>query len=366
MAKKFGVLPSQMIREMMEGGFVSGASAANVNPASLDLSLSDEMYRVEGVFLPRPGEKVRELLQQMPHAPHVFGDILEKDVTYLARLNETLAFPGHVYGYCNPKSSTGRNDVHVRVLADGVSRYDMIPEGYKGEVWLAIQPNSYPIRVQQGTTLVQLRFFNHDTRLSELELEMTMQKDNLLFDSHGEVITYSRLKIKDGDGSVILRLDIEQDPLGYECFGVSEAVDFSKINHYEPGKFFKQVKREGDFVRLKKGGFYILSSKEAVRIPPYLACEMVPMDERSGEFRSHYAGFIDPGWGCGKGGEEKGRSLTLEVRPFEDMIVRGKQAIAKIKFERMMDIPDMLYDVSGRSNYSVQSGARLSKHFISR
>ncbi len=365
MTKKFGVLPSQMIREMMEGGFVNGANPANVNPASLDLSLSDEMYRVEGVFLPRPGEKVRELLGKVDHTSHVFEHPLERDVTYLARLNETFALPAEVYGYCNPKSSTGRNDVHVRILADGVSRYDMVPERYRGELWLAIQPNSYPIQVRRGATLVQFRLFNHDTRLSELEFEMTMRKDNLLFDSHGEPISYDRLKIKDGDGSVILRLDIEGDPLGYECFGVDEPVDFSKLNFYDPGKFFKKVKREGDFIRLKKGGFYVLSSKEAVRIPPYLACEMVPMDERSGEFRSHYAGFIDPGWGCGKEGEGKGRSLTLEVRPFEDMIVRERQVIAKIKFERMMDIPDMLYDASGKSNYSVQSGARLSKHFIS-
>ncbi len=365
MAKKFGVLPSQMIREIMEAGFVKGGNPANINPGSLDLSLSDEMYRVEGIFLPRPGEKVRELLEKVDHSPHTFEEALQKDVTYLVRLNEVFTLPADVYGYCNPKSSTGRNDVHVRILADGVSRYDMVPGGYQGELWLAVQPNSYPIQVTEEAMLVQLRLFNHDTRLSELELEVAMRKDNLLFDSHGEPISYDRLKIKDGDGSVILRLDIERDPIGYVCFGADETIDFSKLNFYEPDKFFKRIEREGDFIRLKKGGFYILSSKEAVRIPPHFACEMVPMDERSGEFRSHYAGFIDPGWGCGKEGEGKGRSLTLEVRPFEDMIVRERQVIAKIKFERMMDAPDTLYDASGKSNYSVQSGARLSKHFIS-
>ncbi len=363
MAKKFGVLPSQMLSEMMEAGFIKNADAANINPGSLDLSLSDEVYRVEGIVLPQPGEKIRELLGKMEHTPYSFEHALDRDVTYLARLKETIAFPAHVYGYCNPKSSTGRNDVHVRVLADGVSRYDMVPEAYKGELWLAIQPNSYPIRVGEGITLVQLRCFNRDTRFNELELEVAMQKDTLLFDAHGEPIPYGDLKIREGDGSIILRLDIDGDPLGYECFGADEAVDFSKTHFYRPDAFFKKVERKGDYIRLKRGGFYILSSKEAVRIPPYLACEMVPMDERSGEFRSHYAGFIDPGWGYGNEGEGKGRSLTLEVRPFEDMIIRGKQAIAKIRFERMMEIPDMLYDAAGKSHYTVQSGARLSKHF---
>ena len=348
----------------MEASFISGADVSNVNPGSLDLSLSDEIYRVEGVFLPHPGERIRELLKKINHTPHVFEDTLERDATYLVKLNETFALPAEVYGYCNPKSSTGRNDVHVRVLADGVSRYDMIPRGYKGELWLAVQPNSYPIRVNEKITLVQLRLFNHDTRLSELELEAVMKKDDLLFDSHGKPISYDRLKIKDGDGSIILRLDIEHDPIGYVCFGARETVDFSKLHFYKSDTFFKKVEREGDYLRLSKGGFYILSSKEAVRIPPYLACEMVPMDERSGEFRSHYAGFIDPGWGYGKDGEGKGRSLTLEVRPFENMIVREKQVIAKIRFERMMEIPDMLYDAAEKSNYTAQSGAQLSKHFI--
>jgi dCTP deaminase len=115
-------------------------------------------------------------------------------------------------------------------------------------------------------------------------------------------------------------------------------------------------------VYLKKGAFYILSTNEAVRVPPELACEMVPMDERSGEFRSHYAGFIDPGWGWGEKGEGKGRPLTLEVRPFEDLIVRHGQPIAKIKFERVNEVPVAAYDSMG-SNYIKQSGPKLAKHF---
>ncbi len=363
--KKFGALPSQMLREMMEGGFIKNAVSDGVNPGSLDLALSEEVYRVEGVFLPEPGETVRELLGKITRTPHEYAKPLERDVTYLARLKEIFALPAEVYGYCNPKSSTGRNDVHVRVLTDGVSRYDVVPAGYRGEAWLVINPKSFSIVVAPGERLVQVRLFNGDTRFNELELEMTMQKEPLLFDTHGVPIGYDRLKIKDGDGSIILRLDTEIHPVGYACFGSDRVLDFSKKDFYAPRDFFNEVKKEHEYVRLKKGVFYILSSREAVRVPPYLACEMRPMDERSGEFRSHYAGFIDPGWGYGKDGEGKGRPLTLEVRPFEDIIVRPRQVIAKIRFERMMDVPDMLYDAAGKSNYVAQSKAKLSKHFVS-
>ncbi len=355
-----------MLREMTDGGFIKNALSAGMNPGSLDLTLSEELYRVEGVFLPEPEETVRELLGKITHTPHDYAKPLERDGTYLARLNETFALPAEVYGYCNPKSSTGRNDVHVRVLTDGVSRYDVMPAGYQGEAWLVINPKSFPIAVVPGERLVQVRLFNGDTRFNELELEMAMRKEPLLFDTHGMPIGYDRLKIKDGDGSIILRLDMEIDPAGYACFGSDRVLDFAKRDFYAPHDFFEEVKKENEYMRLKKGGFYILSWKEAVRIPPYLACEMRPMDERSGEFRSHYAGFIDPGWGYGKEGEGKGRPLTLEVRPFEDMIVRPDQVIAKIRFERMMDIPDVLYDAAGTSNYLTQSKAKLSKHFALR
>ncbi len=363
--KKFGALPSQMLRAMMGGGFINNAVPDGVNPGSFDLTLSGELYRVEGVFLPEPEETVRELLGKIIHTPHDYAKPLERDMTYLARLNETFALPAEVYGYCNPKSSTGRNDVHVRVLTDGVSRYDVLPAGYHGETWLVINPKSFPIAVAPGERLVQIRFFNGDTRFNELELEMTMRKEPLLFDVNGASIEYDKLRIKDGDGSIILRLDMEIDPVGYSCFGSDRVLNFAKRDFYAPHDFFEEVKKERGYLRLKKGGFYILSSREAVRIPPYLACEMRPMDERSGEFRSHYAGFIDPGWGYGKEGEGKGRRLTLEVRPFEDMIVRPGQVIAKIRFERVMDIPDVLYDAVETSNYIMQSKAKLSKHFVS-
>lgn len=358
----FGALPYQEVKELIRGGSIKNTADENLNPASIDLSLSEEIYRVEGIFLPRPGETIAELVEKTEHSKHNFENPLERDVTYLARLNEVIALPPDLYGYCNPKSSTGRNDVHVRVLADGVSRYDTIPRGYAGSLWLAVNPRSYPIKVSPGERLTQVRFFNRDTRLTENELKDVLDKEALVFDSHGEPIRYEDIKIRDGDGSVILRLDLDQDAIGYECLGSNKVMDFSKRKFYDPDDFFRLMKK-GESVSLKKGGFYILSTKEAVRVPPSMALEVAPMDERSGEFRSHYAGFFDPGWGYGKAGEGKGRPATLEVRPFEDMIIRNKQAIAKIKFERMAEIPEILYDSLGTSNYSFQSKAKLSKHF---
>ncbi len=360
---KSGALPYQTMLEMMASETINGAKKENVNPASLDLSLSDEIYRVEGIFLPHPGEEIVSLMDKIQHSKHDFAYPLDQDVTYLARLNETIALPDDVYGFCNPKSSTGRIDVHVRVLANGVSRYDVVPKGYKGPLWLAINPRSFPVKISVGDKLTQLRLFNKDTRLDEKELEEVMNKEPLIYDSEGLPIGYERLKIKDGDGSIILRLDLEQEIVGYECFGSNRVMDFSKRKFYLADEFFRKIRMEGDHVYLKRGGFYILSTKEAVVVPPSFACEMAPMDARSGEFRSHYAGFIDPGWGYGKDGEIKGRPLTLEVRPFEDMVVRHKQVIAKIKYERMMELPDVIYDAIATSNYITQSKAKLSKHF---
>ena len=157
-------------------------------------------------------------------------------------------------------------------------------------------------------------------------------------------------------------MDLSADVLGYVGRPTREALDLAKIKHYSASRFFKPLKKVGSYVYLKKNEFYILSTSESVRVPPELACEMVPMDERSGEFRSHYAGFIDPGWGWGATGEGQGRPLTLEVRPFEDLIVRHHQPIAKIKFEKMAELPDTVYDALP-SNYLKQTGPKLAKQF---
>jgi dCTP deaminase len=360
---KRGALPTQDILELIKAGCIMGAKEDNVRPASLDLSLSDEIYLIEGIFLPKSGETVREVLTKLKARPAKITQVLQPDQMYLIRLNETLDLPENVYGFCNPKSTSGRLDVHVRLLADGVSRYDSVRRGAKTELWVSIVPKSFPVKLYQDLCLNQIRFFNLDTRLNDLELELAVKRYQLLWQpDQSAPYQYQDIKIRDNDSSIILTINLEDEILGYEGLSCREAIDLAKVNSYPSRKFFKPIKKKGDYVYLKRGAFYILSTAESVRVPPDLACEMVSMDERSGEFRSHYAGFIDPGWGWGAKGEGKGRPFTLEMRPFEDLIVRHRQPIAKIRFERMAQTPDLTYD-SLDSNYKIQTGPRLAKQF---
>lgn len=365
MSKNRGALPDSLLYEMVETGFIKGAKKEHVGPASLDLCISEEVYRVNGMFQPRPGEKIKDLMSRLDAVPHHLGTPFEHEVTYLARLQESLELPRHVYGHCNPKSSTGRHDVHVRVIADGVSRYDAVaPAGFSGELWMVIVARSYPVIIPEGEPLSQLRLFNMDTRISEEELEIAFRRDGILFTPEGEPIAYKNIPVHENNGSVLLTLDLQSEIIGYEYSGRQCILDFGKGKQaYNAEDFFNPMRVEKGLIFLRRGGFYILSTAESVCVPPTLACEMVPMEAQNGEFRAHYAGFIDPGWGYGKDGEGKGRSLTLEVRPFEDLIVVAGQPIAKIGFERMSRVPDLHYDGKAEGNYHEQRGPKLSKHF---
>lgn len=359
-----GALPSQTLRELINSDFIKNANVSHVAPASLDLSLSDEIYSISGLVLPKTHEKVSDLLTYMSAVPHSFEKPLMYGQMYLARLNETLALPHEVYGYCNPKSSTGRLDMHVRVLADGVPRFDSVtPKGFAGELWVAIHPKSFSVLLHNGTLLTQLRLFTRDTRFTELDLEIAIAQGLMWHQKEDRLLTYDELVTNDKDGAVVLTALVEKDFCGYHCIAKPEQViDVAKIASYEATDFFEKVEAENDALRLVRDHFYILSGAERVRIPPTFASEMVPMDERSGDFRSHYAGFLDPGWGFGKTGEGKGRPFTLEIRPFEDLVIRSGQPIAKIKFERMIDIPDIQYDTEA-SHYLTQTCAKLAKQF---
>ena len=191
---KLGTLPCQMINEMVKAGHIQNVLEQNIRPASVDLRLSEEFYRVDGVFLPRPGESVREIISKMGASLHDLNYPLERGTTYLARLEESLKLPPDIYAYCNPKSSTGRNDIHVRVIADRISRYDTVaPAGYAGELWMAVEPRSFPIKLKPGVSLSQIRFFNHDTRFDEKELEF--DSISIKYKNLGENI----VEVKSGD-----------------------------------------------------------------------------------------------------------------------------------------------------------------------
>jgi len=362
--ERIGALPAETLTRLLESGCVRGADLAHVSPASLDLTLSEEIHRIDGLILPQTGENIRSLLPFMGAAATDYSTPIECGALYLVRLNETLELPQQVYGYCNPKSSTGRLDMHVRVLADGVPRYDSVtPKGYRGELWLAIAPKSFAVQLHPGTPLTQLRLFTGDTRFSELDLELAMREGLIWHPTEERALAYTDLVTNDQDGAVVLTAMVEEGCCGFACVAEPGAVlDIANVNHYEASDFFAPLTLTDGGLRLQRNRFYILSAAERVRIPPWLASEMVPMDERSGDFRSHYAGFLDPGWGWGADGTGKGRPFTLEVRPFEDLVVRPGQPIAKIRFEQMASAPAVHYDTKA-SHYLTQAGPKLAKQF---
>jgi dCTP deaminase len=370
--RKEGVLPSQMIIQMIEEGIVVGGEKENVNPASLDVSVcGDEVYRLGSNFLLRGNECVRDVLPYVDASKHHLSNPLEKGIVYLARIREkfNLSKLKDVYGFSNPKSSSGRTDVHVRLISDGVPRYDKIPRGYDGNLWMTILPNSFPVKIRDGERLAQIRFFDANTRLGKTELQLGFMS-GLVFDKEGNRFSHMDLEANDNDESTILTADLSSKPIvGYECRGTNTIFDFS-IFEQNSSVFFRPILNnetsdEAGQIILRRNCFYILSTNEYVRVPPTLSCVMMPMDERSGEFRAHYAGFIDPGWGYGIDGTKNGRPLTLEVRPFEDLCIRHGQPIAKIYFERMAEVPLKHYDELDTSHYQTQSGPALSKHFLS-
>lgn len=363
MAKKLGALPFQMIGELAEADFIRGTVRENIRPASLDLSLTEEVWRIDGFFLPRPGERIRDIINCLDALKHDLKTPLERLVSYIAKLSESLALPQEVYAYCNPKSSSGRNHVQVRVVADGVPQFDAAaPAGFAGELWLVIEPKSFPILLSKGETLSQARFFNANTRFDEVELEIALRRDRLIW-YKGRPLDYKELEVSGKDGSVILTLDLNGEITGWESITSNHVLDFSRRD-YRPEDFFRPIKARNGRIHLKEGGFYILRTRESVRVPIHLACEMKAMEARLGEFRSHYAGFIDPGWGFGADGDGCGRPLVVEVRPFEDLIFRDNQPIARLRFERIIEPPSSGYDAVDTSNYRQDPPyPRLSKHF---
>jgi len=360
-----GALPMQDIEGLLNGEFLGNALHSNIRPGSLDLVPTDEFYRVQGSFLPSCDETVFDALKRVGARRIDPSSILEQGACYVCRLTESVLkkLPTGVYAYANPKSSSGRVDVHVRMLVDKVSRYDSIPKRYVGHLWLLILPKTFSIVAPVGVSLNQIRFFNQDTRLDQLRLETAFEQNGgLLCHSNGELIRFKDVRHSDEDGSVILTLGLNFEVPGYEAVPTGAVIDLSKEKAYDPKEFFRRIV-PADYLVLVSNTFYILSTGEYVRVPAKFACEMAPMDEKSGELRSHYAGFIDPGWGIGEDGHARGRPLTLEVRSFDtSIIIRNGQPIAKVRYERMVENPTRHYDEM-QPNYGTQSGPQLSKHF---
>lgn len=361
-----GAVPCQEIKNLIKNGHVINGRLENIQPSSLDLSIGEKIYRLPSVFLPRHDEKVEDVALALGAEPYDFNLPLELNTSYLVKLNEELNLPSEVYAYSNPKSSTGRVDLHVAVLSDGIPRFDSAGnKGYHGSLWAFVKPRSFRIKISPGDALLQLRFFYSDTRFTEKDLGLFYDSYQPFFSSSEEFIARDKIKISDHDGGLIMTLDLRGELVGWRSEGSQKFLDFSKKSHYKPMDFFTPIYRDSkNFISVRKGDFYILYTSEKLRVPPDFAAEIMPVDVRNGEYRSHYAGFIDPGFGYGKNGEIKGRSIVLELRPFEDdIILRNNQPICKVIFEKMAARPEAVYGETG-SNYASQSGPRLSKHFV--
>ncbi len=356
-----GVFPDHMLAQIIEA-WSWGIPKNNINPASVDLPLSGEMYRLESIFMPRRGETIRDILEApgVNPSPVSFDQPLAVGVNYIIRVDGNITLPKTVYGYINPKSSTGRNNLFSRVVADGVSHYDALtPEGWSGEAWILARPDSYPVRLSRGERLSQVRLFDGYARLSRSEVELEFANNRLLYDRN-RAIPFGEAEVE-SNGSVFLTLNFDRP--GWVCHNATSVVDFGKIKGHRRGDWYAPVEVRNGALYLKKDHFYILCTHEFVRVPPHLSAELRPIDPRFGEFRAHAAGYIDPGWGWGVSGRKRGQRITLEVIPREDLVIRPRQVIAKLRYERMKSPPKRHYHDLASSNYRKTASVSLSKHF---
>lgn len=373
--KKVGAIPLQKIREMIKKNYIQNADEKNIQPASLDLEISDEAYQMKGTFLPRIGEKIQDIVKNGISRRVDLEQPLERNKIYWVKLKEELNLPKEFFAISSNKSSTGRINVQARLLADGVPRFDKIhsrycenPNFYQGSLWIEIIPRSFPIKLTLGDKLNQLRFFNDCSRLSTKELKNIFVKHQLLFDKDKNFIKSKEIKIRDDDATLILSVDLSNSGkiISYKAISSDKILEFNKIKHYAPEDFFKPIyASENGYLILEKNEFYIFSTKEFVRVPSCLAAEMIAYDISNGEFRSHYAGFFDPGFGYGKNGEVKGTSAVLEVRAYDNnFILRDGQPICKMVYDKLSETPDLIYGQENLgSHYAFQRGPKLSKHF---
>ena len=358
-----GVLPFQAINNMVREQEVyakTEITADQIQPASLDLRLGPIAYRVRASFLPGPGHTVLDKVQQLDAYPIDISDgaVLEKGCVYVVPLLESLHLKSGVTAFANPKSSTGRLDVLTRLIADGCSSFDRLDKGYQGPLYVEIAPRTFSVVVREGTRLNQLRFRRGSPVIPSSELQRLHDTGQLMLSSDTSEQNFADRKM--------LRLSVDLHGegmgglIGYRAKKHTDRIDLEKIAHYDPMEFWEPIHYHRDPpLILDPNDFYILVTKEAVRIPPEFAAEMVAYDTSVGEFRVHYAGFFDPGFGWG----DSVSKAVLEVRSHEvPFTLEDGQTVGWLQYERMAGKPDRLYGTNIKSNYQGQSLA-LDKQF---
>lgn len=375
-----GILPYQQIRRLISSGVVTAPTAIEdrqIQPASLDLRLGKKAYRLISSFLPELSAissrlDVMDFYQSdlvMYEMDLSGGAILEKGHVYLVPLLESLKLPGTIRARANPKSTTGRLDVFTRIVTDLNAGFDEIRGGYHGPLFLEIVPRSFAIKVKTGQSLNQIRFVRGEAAASDTTLQGLHRHEPLLYHN---VPNRKPLRAKEfrTDRGLFLRIDLKGEEreqstvIGYRAKKNSHVIDLSKIGHYAAVDFWEPLYRHRqDSLLLEPEEFYILASKERIRVPPDFAAEMVAYEAACGELRTHYAGFFDPGFGYGVSGEIRGTQVVLEVRPHDvPFLIHDGQTFFKVVYDRMLTVPDRLYGVGLGSSYQ-QQALTLSKHF---
>ncbi|MDB5602348.1 MAG: 2-deoxycytidine 5-triphosphate deaminase [Xanthobacteraceae bacterium] len=356
-----GILPDRMIAELAKAGAILPHYPFvpdQIQPASLDLRLGEVAYRVRASFLPGPGATVAKRIDDLKLHEISLSDgaVLETGCVYIVPLLESLALPPGIAAAANPKSSTGRLDIFTRVIADEMRGFDRIAEGYHGPLYAEVSPRTFPVLVREGSRLSQIRFRRGHAMLDAPALTGLHARERLVDSDDADVSEGIAVGVDlsgHGPGGLI----------GYRAKRHTGVIDVERRGRYDVEDFWEPIKSRGkDSLILDPDEFYILASKEAVQVPPDYAAEMVPFDPLVGEFRVHYAGFFDPGFGyAGAGG--RGSRAVLEVRSREvPFILEHGQIVGRLVYEKMISRPETLYGQGIGSNYQAQ-GLKLSKHF---
>ena len=359
-----GILPSQDISNLIARGNISATPAINpdhIQPASLDLRLGDMAHRVRASFLPGPNStveaKIREL--RMTRVDLTGAPVFEKDCVYIIPLVEELNLPENISGKANPKSTTGRLDIFTRLITDYGTEFDRVPPGYKGKLYAEVVSRTFTVALRAGMRLSQLRFVQGNPRSSDSAIRGLDREEPLVYeeDSPGKARVERGLRItinlEGADGEII----------AYKAKRYAPAIELDKINFYATEEFWEvRHQNANKSLILEPGDFYILASKERVSVPPEFAAEMVPFDPSDGEFRIHYAGFFDPGFGHGSG-DIKGTPAVLEVRAHEvPFLMEHGQLVGRLNYMPLLSRPHKIYGTNIGSHYQHQA-LTLSKQF---
>jgi dCTP deaminase len=375
-----GILPYQQITRLITAGTITAPTPIEdrqIQPASLDLRLGKKAYRLISSFLPELSAissrlDVMDFYQSdlvMYEMDLSGGAILEKGHVYLVPLLESLRLPATIRARANPKSTTGRLDVFTRIVTDLNAGFDEIRAGYQGPLFLEVVPRSFAIKVKTGQSLNQIRFVRGEAAASDAALQHLHRQEPLLYHNLSDRKPLRQREFRT-DRGLFLRIDLKGDErtdskvIGYRAKKNSHVIDLSKIGYYAATDFWEPLYRHRqDSLLLEPEEFYILASKERIRVPPDYAAEMVAYEAACGELRTHYAGFFDPGFGYGADGELKGTQVVLEVRPHDvPFLIHDGQTFFKVVYDRMLDVPERLYGVGLGSSYQ-QQALTLSKHF---